>query len=388
MGTTVKAAVLAAPGKVEIREFPMPKLGKGAAIARMVSSGVCGTDKHSYKGESVQYKGTKNEIDIPYPIIQGHENVMIIEEIDPEGAKKLEFGGEILKPGDRVTMCPDVVCGECWYCKNFPNYPWCDKMLFSYGNMRSCEDGNHLYGGFSEYIYIEPHTRLYKVPEGLPDDIAALTEVMCVTYTLDKAKEFNSFSREGFNFNDTTVVQGVGPLGLCHIIKARMMGAGKIIATDVSDYKLGLARAFGADITLNVRDTTEDERVETVLENTHGRGADICVECVGRPHVVPEGLRMLRKAGMYLEPGNFVDCGSTPISIHEICSKNLRIIGMCNHSHTGYQDSMEMMLRTLHQFPWERFISHRYPIEKAEEALLTSMSDESMKVLIKPGYKG
>jgi len=76
--------------------------------------------------------------------------------------------------------------------------------------------------------------------------VAVLTEVMCVTWTLDKAKEFNSFSLEGFNFNDTVVVQGVGPLGLAHVIKARMMGAGKIIVTDISDYRPRLAKEFGA----------------------------------------------------------------------------------------------------------------------------------------------
>ena len=235
MKRTVKAAVLEAPGKMSIREFPYPQLEKGGAICRIRLAGVCGTDKHSYRGESVQYKGTENEIDLPYPIIQGHENVMTIEEIDPEGARHLDFDGNILKAGDRVTMCPDVVCGTCWFCKNMPTYPWCEHMLFSYGNMRSCNDGKHLYGGFAEYIYIEPGTRLYKVPDGLPDSMAVLTEVMCVTATMDKAKEFNSFSLEGFNFNDTVVIQGVGPLGLAHVIKARLMGAGRIIVTDVSD---------------------------------------------------------------------------------------------------------------------------------------------------------
>lgn len=385
MKTTVRAAILERPGEIVIREFPMPKLSEGAAIAKVSMAGVCGTDKHSFKGESVQYRGTKNEIRVPYPIIQGHENVLVIEEISKSGATALDFDGNVLKVGDRVTMCPDVVCGKCWYCKNMPNYPWCEHMLFSYGNMRSCNDGNHLYGGFSEYIYIEPGTRLYKVPDGLPDRVAVLTEVMAVTYTLDKAKEFNSFSQEGFNFNDTVVVQGVGPLGLAHIIKARMMGAGKIIATDISDYKLELARAFGADVTYNVKKTSEQERIEGVLEQTHGRGADIAVECVGRPNVVPEGLRMLRKAGMYLEPGNFVDCGEIPINIHEICSKNLRIIGMSNHAHNGYLASMEMMQRSLDWFPWERFISHEFPLNEAEQAIRTGMTEESMKVLIVPG---
>lgn len=387
MARTVKAAVLTRPGNIETWEFPYPELGKGAAICKVRLSGVCGTDKHSFQGESVQYKGTENEIDIPYPIIQGHENVLTIEEIDEEGAHNLDFDGNILKVGDRVTHCPDVVCGKCWYCKNMPTYPWCEHMLFSYGNMRSCNDFKHLYGGFSEYMYFEPGTRLYKVPDGLPDEMAVLTEVMCVTATLDKAKEFNSFSLEGFNFNDTVVIQGVGPLGLAHVIKARMMGAGKIICTDISDYKLNLAKEFGADVVLNSENTTEDERVDIVMQETHGRGADLAVECVGRPFVVPEGLRMLRKAGMYLEPGNFVDCGATPINIHEICAKNLRIIGMCNHTHVGYRAHMEMMERSMKWFPWDKFISHRFPIDQAQKAVETSMTKESMKVVIDPSLK-
>ena len=379
-----RAAVLEKPGMIKLKEFTIPSLGKGGAIAKVIVSGICGTDKHTYKGESIQFKGTSNEIHIPYPIIQGHENVLVIEEIDSESAKTLEFDGAVLKPGDRVTMCPDVTCGECWYCKNMPTYPWCSQLLFSYGNMRSCNEGHHLYGGFAEYMYLEPRTRLYKIPDGLPDKVAVLTELMCVTYSLDKAREFSGFSLDGFNFNDTIVIQGAGPLGLAHLIKARMLGAGRVIMTDISDYKLALAKEFGADETLNVAKTTEDERVERVMELTHGRGADIAIECVGKSHVVTEGLKMLRKAGMYLEMGNFVDCGSTPINIHEICSKSLRIIGMSMHAHTGYKASMEMMERSLKRFPWDRFISHVFPLEKTEEAIRTSMTDASMKVLISP----
>lgn len=384
MKNTVKAAVMEAPGKIVIREFPMPKLEAGGAIGRILKSGICGTDKHSYQGESTQYKGTKNAFEIPYNIIPGHENVLVIEDISPEGAKNLEFGGAILKPGDKVVMCPDVVCGTCWYCKNIASYPWCDNMQFTYGTKRPVTFGKALYGGFAEYIYIEPGTRLYKVPDGLPDHVSVLAEVMAITYALDKAKEFNSFSLEGFNYNDTIVIQGVGPLGLIHLIKARQMGAGKIIVTDVSDYKLNLAKEFGADIALNVSKTTEEERVDIVKQETNGLGAAIAIECVGRPQVVPEGLRMLRKSGMYIEEGHFVDCGDVPINIHEICSKNLRIIGMYNHSHNCYKDCMEMMLRSLTWFPWDKFISHEFPLDKADEAVRTSMGQDCMKVLIDP----
>lgn len=380
----VRAAVLEKPGQLEIREFPWPSLSEGGAIARVRMAGICGTDKHSFRGESVQYKGTQNEIDLPFPIIQGHENVLEIVDISREGAKNLEFDGVELKPGMRVTMCPDVVCGKCWYCKNMPSYPWCEHLQFSYGNMRSCNDGKHLYGGFSEYMYIEPGTRLYAVPDELPDEMAVLTEILCVAYSLDKAKEFNSFSLEGFNFDDTVVIQGVGPLGLAHLIKARMMGAGKIIVTDVSDYRLNLAKEFGADVAINATKTSAPERIELVRQETHGRGADIVCECVGKPMVVNEGLKMLRKAGMYIEVGNFVDCGDSPINIHEICANNLRIIGMTNHTHNSYRQMMDMMVRSKSQFPWEKYVSHIYPLDQAIDALYKSMTLDCMKVAIRP----
>jgi len=384
MAMTVKAAVLVGPGKMQIREFPMPTPKRGAAVAKVVLAGICGTDKHSYRGEMRQGGGTAAEMDITLPIIQGHENVMVISDIDAEGSRNLEFHGHILKPGDRVTMCPDVACGHCYYCKHIASYPWCEKLQFGYGNTRSCDDGEHLYGGFAEYIYIEPGTRLYKVPDELPDELAVLSELMCVTYDIDKAREFYTFEGEGFGFNDSLVVQGSGPLGLAHIIKARMTGAGKIIATDISEYKLNLAKEFGADVVLNVNKTTQEERIDIVMQETKGLGADIVAECVGYPSVVPEGLKMLRKAGMYLETGNFVDCGDVNINIHMICANNLRIVGMYNHSHTGYLPSMEMMLRFKDKFPWKKFISHRAALVETEAAIITSMSDNSMKVVIDP----
>ena len=112
MNQRVKAAVTVGSGHVEIHEFDMPTLGKGAAICKILMAGVCGTDKHTYSGETVQYKGTPDEFSIPFPIIQGHELAMEIVAIDEEGAQNLSFDGDYLKVGDRVTICPDVVCGK------------------------------------------------------------------------------------------------------------------------------------------------------------------------------------------------------------------------------------------------------------------------------------
>lgn len=386
---SVKAAVIYAPGKVGIEEFPYPEVPEGGAIMKSIQSGICGTDKHTYNGQTKQFAGTKFEFEVPFPIIQGHEGVGIIEEISEEGARTLEFNGEILRPGDRVTFGPVRTCKKCWYCKHMSWYNLCEgKERINYGNSISCREKPHLFGAFAEYMTFLPGSYLFKLPDELDDDMACLVEMMAVTYTLDKAMEFSSFGGEGWSFGATVVIQGAGPIGLGHVIKARMLGAGKIIVTDVSDYRLQLAKEFGADICLNVNKTTEEERIEIVMENSHGLGADIGVQCVGLPEVVPEGLEMMRKAGMYIDPGSFADIGTSPINMHRVCSKSLRIFGASEHAITGFRPTIEMMVRNKNNFPWQKFFSHRYNIEDYDEAMRVSMGLDSMKVLVSPwNYK-
>lgn len=385
MNRTVKAAVLTAPKTIEIRDFPYPAIPRGGAVIRTELSGICGTDKHTFKGEIRQYAGTAQEITTPFPIIQGHENVGIIEEITEEGKHRLEFDGQELHVGDRVVMCPDTVCGECWFCKHIPDYPWCDSIR-SYGNSLSCDVPPHLFGGFSQYMAITDKVKLYKVPAGMKPEQAVFAELFDVTYSLDKAKELYAFDGEGFAFGDTVVIQGAGPLGIMHLIKARMLGADQIIMTDTSAFRLGLAKRFGADITLCLADTTQEERVDTVLRNTGGRGADVVVECAGEPEAFPEGMKMVRKAGVYLVVGNFVDVGRTvEFKPHEICSKDIRIMGMSNHSISGYAPSLRMLQRYEKQFPIEELITHRFGVKDAEKAIYTAMDyGKSMKVVIDP----
>ena len=384
MNKQVKAAVVTGIGKIEIRNYPYPDLLKGGAIIKNLVTGICGTDKHTYKGELKHRAGLKNEFDVEYPLVQGHESVGLIEEAD-KGVT--DYYGEPLRPGDKVVVAPDVVCGECFFCKTMPWYPWCNCEKEDFHNIGESHNANippHIFGAFSEYMSIWPKTSVFKVPEGLPDELACFTEVMCVSYTLDKAKEFYSFCGEGFAFGSTVVIQGAGPIGIAHLVKARLMGADKIIVTDISEYKLQIAKAFGADIAVNVKNTTAEERISLVKDESHGIGADIVVDCSGVPEVVPEGIEMCRVAGMYLEPGQFVDMGDTGININRICAKSLRFIGMSNHAITGYRPTMAMLNRTQDKFPWDKLFSHRYNLDDYEEAMKTSMTEESMKVLVYP----
>lgn len=385
MSDSVHAAVMVHPGKIEIQEFPFPQLEDGAVLLKVEMCGICGTDKHTWRGETKQYAGTDAESDTPFPIIPGHEIIGVIAEINDRERPRLDFNGEPLSVGDRVALCPDVVCGECYECRHTFAFPWCEK-LRGYGNAFTSAESPHLFGGWAEYMYILPNAFLYKVPEGLPLRVAVMAELMAVSYNLDKTKELFTLTGDGFATGSTVVIQGVGPMGICHLIKARVMGAGNIIAVDRSEYRLGLAEEFGADQIVNAAETTSEERIDLVRSLTHGRGADIVIECAGIAEVVPEGLDMTRKGGIYLEPGNFAETGEVSLSPHRhFCSKNIRLIGMTNHPFTGYTPSMELMQRHAELFPFEKFVSHEYPLLQTESAMLQSMEpEECMKVVVVP----
>jgi threonine dehydrogenase-like Zn-dependent dehydrogenase len=378
MTKMVRAAVMLGPGRLEVREFPMPEPEPGAVLLKMQFSGVCGTDKHTYRGETKQYAGTPHERDVPFPIIPGHENVGFVA---ATGGEVRDFDGTLLREGDRVVPAANITCGHCYYCKgDFPYY-MCEH-LDDYGNSLSATRAPHLFGGWSEYMYILPGTHLYRVPDDLPSHIAVLTEVMSVTAGLDKAKEFSSPS-EGFRFGDTVVVQGVGPLGLCHVVKARLLGAGDIIAIDTFSSRLEMARRCGADYALNLTQTTSQERIEQVRAWTHGRGADVVVDCSGVAHAVPEGLEMTRAGGMFIEVGAFVDMGPVPINPNlHFCIKNIRLLGIGGEAATAYGPTMKVLAKAQHHYPLDQIVTHRFGLDHAEEAIKTSMSDGAMKVVI------
>src|SRR5207244_1962612 len=111
----VLAATLVAPGTLELRSYPYPEqLEPGAVLLQMLASGICGTDKHTFRGETEQYAGTDHARTTPFPIIQGHENVGVVAEVGAGGA--LAYDGTPLRPGDRVVPAPNRPCGACPSC--------------------------------------------------------------------------------------------------------------------------------------------------------------------------------------------------------------------------------------------------------------------------------
>ncbi len=382
----VRAATLVAPGRYEIRDYPVPDPAPGCVVVRMALSGICGTDKHTYQGYTTQYAGTEAAKEIPFPIIQGHENVGTVAAIGPtpSGRPYTDFDGQPLQAGDRVVVGANVVCGECYYCRRDFPYFACENMT-DYGNNLSAATPPHLFGGWAEYIYIVPGSFLVKVPDELPSEVAVFTEVMAVSVGLDRAKQFSAVPSEAFLFDDTVVVLGVGPLGMCFLMKARMLGAGTIVAIDLSPYRLAMAKRLGADHVVNARDTTLKDRLEFVRGLTHGRGADVVVECAGVPQVIPEALELLRVGGMLVEAGNFSDLGDVAINPHRhLCSKGVRIMGVGGEEPAAYGPSLRQMARYMRHYPLGEFVSHRYGLDAVETAVNKAIAPDSMKVVIDP----
>jgi threonine dehydrogenase-like Zn-dependent dehydrogenase len=376
---SVLAATLVEPGRYELREYPLPEPAPGCVLVKMEMSGICGTDKHAYQGFTTQYGERKLE----FPIIQGHENVGTVAAIGGDG-KYADFEGVPLQVGDRVVVGANVSCGKCYYCRHDFPYYFCENTT-DYGNNLSAKNPPHLFGGWSQYIYIIPGSFLVRVPDELPSEVAVLTEIMAVSVGLDKAKQMSAFPNESFRFDDTVVVLGVGPLGMCFLMKARMLGAGTIAAIDLSDFRLNFARRLGADFTLNAGTTSAAERLAFIRGLTQGRGADVVIECAGVPQAVPEGLEMLRLGGLLVEAGNFSDLGEISISPHRhLCAKNVRILGVGGEEPAAYGPSMRQMARYMKHYPLREFVTHRYRLNEVESAMQKSIEADSMKVVLEP----
>ena len=376
----VRAAVVHAPGRFAVETFPAPDPGPGAVLLRMQFSGICGTDKHTWRGESLQYAGTDHERDAAYPLICGHENVGLIEAIGP-GEPPADANGRPFAVGDRVVPAPNLTCGRCRFClgQGYPYY-LCTA-LEDYGNSLTCADPPHLFGGWSELMYLLPGTRLFRVPDSLPSELAALTEILAVTNGLDRARALPG----GFGFGETVLVLGVGPLGLMHLAKAEMMGAGALIAVDVMTERLEHARAFGAGLVLDAARISVNERLEAVRAATGGLGADVVCSCSGQATSLIEALDLVRPGGTVIEAGAFVDMGPVPINPNShVCIKGVTILGVGGETLDQYQPSLDMLARHQGRLPFARAITHRVGLDGVGDALELAQTGAAMKVLVAP----
>lgn len=379
-GAPVRAATLLAPGQLELREYPFPEaLEPGAVLLRMLASGICGTDKHTYKGETQQYAGTDHASSTPFPIIQGHENVGVVHAIGAGGATA--FDGTPLRVGDRVVPAPNRACGRCRYCTGGFPYYFC-RAIENYGNSLTATEAPHLFGGWAEYLYVRPHTPVFTVPDALPTRVAVLTELFAVTHSLDIVRA--SPRPGGFRPGDTVAVVGTGPVGLVHVAKAALMGASRVVAVDPFGPRVDLAAALGATDTVVARGDAPEVRA-AVLAATDGQGADVVVDASGHPATFGPTLDLARDGGTIVEVGAFVDMGTVPINPASILGRNLTIVGVAGEDSRVYDATLAMLAEHHERVPFHLAVTHTFDLTEAERAMQTALgADTAMKVVLTP----
>jgi threonine dehydrogenase-like Zn-dependent dehydrogenase len=233
-------------------------------------------------------------------------------------------------------------------------------------------------GAYAEYYSLRPGHYVFRVPENLSDEMVA--PVNCalsqVTYGLQ---------RIGLRIGQSIVIQGAGGLGIYATAVARDMGAAKIIVIDRFEARLQMATAFGADHLINLETyDTEEARVRRVRELTNGWGADVCVEVVGSPSVIPEGVRMLKNGGHYLIMGSINPKQTAPLEVGRIVFGRHTLVALATYEPWVIPQALDFMQRNLKRFPFEKLISHTFPLAEINEAFQQADAGAVIRASIVP----
>jgi threonine dehydrogenase-like Zn-dependent dehydrogenase len=209
-------------------------------------------------------------------------------------------------------------CGRCRACLVHRTPTRCASRRV-YGITDSARDG--LYGGWSQYIYLEPGVGIARLPDtvSFEDYIGGGCGLLTAVHIIERA---------GLQAGESVVVQGVGPVGLSAIALARLAGARPIVAIGSPPSRLDLAGDMGAGDVFGLDTTSPAERLEAVRSLTFGEGADVVIEAAGSPRAIEEGLTLVRDGGRYVVAGHYTDVGPSTINAHEhINRKHLDIRG-------------------------------------------------------------
>jgi len=346
---------------LDMKEIEIPPLTEGQLLVKITASGVCGSDVHMFKGEDPR---------IPLPMILGHEGVGTVVEVK---GKKLTVDREELKEGDNIIWNRGVSCGECYFCK-VKNTPSLCPERWVYGISKSCKEKPYLNGCYADYIILFANSDIFKIPNEIdpavlvPASCSGATAAHCFDYINPKA-------------GDVVLIQGPGPLGIFATYFAAHHGASQIIMIGGTEKRLEMSKKFGATITLNRYIMSIEERKKEIMDLTHGRGADYAIEAVGQPSAVKEGLQLVRSGGVYLSVGFGEPNGSIEVNCFEdIVRKNLTYQGIWVSDTLHLYRAINCILRDIELF--SSLITHRFPLEKANEALKVMDNREAIKAVL------
>lgn len=302
----MKALLLSEYRKLNVVEMPTPTIGADEVLVRVGACGICGSDVHGYDGST----GRR----IP-PLVMGHEAAGVIESV---GAAVRDFA-----VGERVTFDSTVSCGKCGYCRE-GRVNLCDnRQVLGV----SCGDYRR-HGAFAEFVAV-PARILYRLPVSLPLEHAALIEAVSVA--VHGVKRF--VPRK---YDDVAVV-GTGMIGLLVVQVLRHYGCRRLIAVDVDDDRLALAKKFGATDAYNAKQV---DATKAILELTSGRGVAAAWEAVGATPTVQTAVNSVAKGGHVTLVGNVSP--NIELPLQAVVTRELTLHGTCASS-GEYPECIELM---------------------------------------------
>jgi len=341
-----RAMVLTGPRKLKMQEFDLPDVGEEDGILKLELIGVCGSDPGIYKGKT---RGAPR----PYPIILGHE---IVGRVDRMGLSAKKRHG--VKEGDRVIIEYAFGCGKCKACLA-GRYTLCEK-FYTYGSMISCQEPPHLFGAYADYLYIHPRAMVHKIGETISPEVGVL-----ISAVLGNAVRWLRIIGN-VSIGQTVVIVGPGQQGIAGVVVAKESGAEPIIVIGLSKDKkrLEMARRFGADITINAED---EDPVKVISHKTNGTMADLVMDVTGHPSGGPTALAVAGTGATIILPGLYGPDTEVPLLLDKAVLKELKILGVFSHDFPAVEAAIKIASRD--KYPLSEMISHRFPLEKAEDAI-------------------
>jgi L-iditol 2-dehydrogenase len=302
----MKALLLSEYRKLNVVDMPTPQIAPGDVLIRVAACGICGSDVHGYDGST----GRR----IP-PLVMGHEAAGVIEQV---GADVRGF-----QVGERVTFDSTVYCGDCDYCRA-GRVNLCDnRQVLGV----SCGDYRR-HGAFAEFVAVPQHI-LYRLPDSLPLEHAALIEAVSVAV--------HGVKRALPKKEDDVAVVGTGMIGLLIVQVLRHYGCRRLIAVDVDDDRLALAKKFGATDVFNAKQV---DATKAILELTAGRGVAGAWEAVGATPTVQTAIHSVSKGGDVTLVGNVSPTVELPLQA--VVTRELTLHGTCA-SAGEYPECIELM---------------------------------------------
>lgn len=339
----MKASYFLGKGSFEVRQAPELRPGPGEVVIKNMVCGVCGTDVHIFHGEP-------GSADVNPPVVLGHEYSGEVVEVGE--------GVTALKPGDHVTVDPNIYCGECVYCRN--------------GKKQLCETmqavGVTRDGGFGEYSLV-PAAQAFKLGDSVPYEAGAMAEpVACCLHGIDLA---------GIKAGDRVCIVGGGAIGLIMLQLAKLSGASTLVLSEPNEKRRQVALSLGADAAIDP--TAPDAR--SAYEAALGDGADVVIECVGNNAAVKSAFQLAKKgATIVLFSVPKVDA-TFDLPLFDVYKKELTIRGSFVNP-----DTHERAVRLINsgKLDFTSIITHRFNLDQLPEAIAMQMSSESIKVVVCP----